>query len=320
MLEPSVFQSKTIAVVVPCFNEETQVLGVLETMPDFVDCVIVVDDCSSDDTTALMESFRGSGIRYFRHDRRLGGASARNTGIHQSTGEYIAFLDDDDEWYPEKLGRQMSTMLASPPDVGGVYTGYFIVDRNDGQIRGQMVPTQRGDLYEKLLAGNCIGSTSSMLLRRSCFDTIGIFDERLPSFQDYDLWLRIARKYHFDYISQPLLKYFVHGDKISTNSQALIHGLELMLRKYGHVAAFRKKCGAYYLTLGVQFCEANRFDAGRKAFLRAVRLNPLAVEPYAYLGLAMLGGENFRRARHAKARLLGRGHSRELQRGMAANA
>ena len=136
-----------VSVIIPTRNRARFLAGAVKSVleqsyNDFE--IIVVDDCSSDDTTALMESFRGSGIRYFRHDRRLGGASARNTGIHQSTGEYIAFLDDDDEWYPEKLGRQMSTILASPPDVGGVYTGYFIVDRNDGQMCGRSVRCSGG--------------------------------------------------------------------------------------------------------------------------------------------------------------------------------
>jgi hypothetical protein len=158
-----------------------------------------------------------------------------------------------------------------------------------------------------------------MLMRRSCFDRIGLIDERLPSFQDYDLWLRAARKYHFECVREPMLKYFVHAKKIWTNSSALVQGLELMLRKYGHSPAFRRKCGSYYLGLGVQYCEAKQFDAGRKALMRAARLNPLAVEPYVYLGLAMLGGENFRRARQAKARLLPRAHG-ELRGGIAEHA
>ncbi|HZA55514.1 MAG TPA: hypothetical protein VE616_14780, partial [Candidatus Udaeobacter sp.] len=226
----------------------------------------------------------------------------------------------DDEWYPEKLKRQMEVMLGSPPEVGGVYTGYFIVDRSDGKIRGQIVPRERGDLYSTLLAGNCIGSTSSVLLRRACFEEIGLFDERLPSFQDYDLWLRIARKFHFDYIREPMLKYFVHADKIWTNSEALLHGLELMLSKHGHSPAFRRKCSVYYLFLGVQFCERNRLGAGRGALVSAARLNPLAIEPYIYFGLSLLGGESFRRARKAKARLLPSWPSQEARAGLTENA
>jgi glycosyltransferase involved in cell wall biosynthesis len=275
--------------------------------------IIVVDDASTDDTTAVIENLHDRKIVYTRHEQRRGGAAARNTGILHSTGEYVAFLDDDDEWYPEKLARQMDVMLASPAEVGGVYTGHFIVDRSDGKIRGQLVPIERGDVQQALLTGNCIGPISSMLMRRSCLDRVGLFDERLPSFQDYDLWLRAARQYQFEYIREPLLKYYVQSDKLWTNSDALVRGLELMLGKYGHSQAFRRNCGAYFLKLGVQYCDGRQFSAGRKALLRAARLNRLAVEPYVYLALAMLGGESFTRARRAQATVLSRLRSREVR-------
>jgi glycosyltransferase involved in cell wall biosynthesis len=312
-----------VTVIIPTRNRASYLGGAIKSVlaQSFEDLeIIVVDDCGDDNSETVAASFRDPRIRYLRHDRQRGGAAARNTGIANSSGEYVAFLDDDDEWYPEKLARQVSVMQASAPEIGGVYTGYFIVDRASGQIRGQIVPNNRGDLSQALLAGNCIGSTSSMLLRRACLDKVGGFDERLPSFQDYDLWLRLARSYQFECLRAPLLKYFVHGDKIWTNLQALTQGLELMLRKYGHAAPFRKKCGTYYLTLGVQYCDSNKFGAGRKALLRAARLNPLTPKPYAYLALALLGGESFRRARHAWARLAPRGSGRDLREGMAVNA
>ena len=310
-----------VSVIIPTHNRVRFLGGAIKSVlaQSFKDLeIIVVDDCSSEDTEAVVKSFPNGTIRYFKHDRRRGGAAARNTGIAESIGEYVAFLDDDDEWYPEKLARQTQIMQAAPAEVGGVYTGYFIVDRGTSQIRGQLVPTDRGDLSETLLAGNCIGSTSSMVMRRSCFEKVGLFDERLPSFQDYDLWIRAARKYHFECIREPMLKYFVHADKIWTNSNALIQGLEMMLRKYGHAPAFRRKCATYYLSLGIQYCEAKQFDSGRKALLRAARLNPLAVEPYLYLALALVGGESFRRAREAKARFMPRGQS-DFRRSMAEN-
>lgn len=311
-----------VSVIIPTRNRAGFLGGALKSVlnQSFRDLeIIVVDDCGDDDARAVVESVGHAAIRYLRHDRRRGGAAARNTGIANSNGEYVAFLDDDDEWFAEKLARQMDVMLASPLEVGGVYTGYFIIDRTGGRVRGQIVPSERGDLKETLLAGNCIGGTSSMLLRRACFDKIGLFDERLPSFQDHDLWLRIARKFHFAYIREPLFKYFVHGDKIWTDAEALSAGLELMLKKYGRSPAFRHKCGTYYLALGVQHCEADKCNAGRKALMRAARLNPLALEPYVYLGLALLGGENFRRARRARARLLPRWQTREAE-GMAEHA
>ena len=313
-----------VSVIIPTYNRPGFLAGALKSVlaQSFKDLeILVVDDCGSDDAAAVVKSFGRAEVRYLRHNGRRGAAAARNTGILQSSGEYIAFLDDDDEWYPEKLARQMDAMLVSPAQVGGIYTGYYMVNRDDGQIRGQIVPTERGDIYPALLAGNCVGSTSCMLLRRSCFDEIGFFDERLPSFEDYDLWLRAARKYSFECVRQPLLKYFVHGDKVWTNAEALTLGLELMLRKYGSAAAFRKKCGTYYLALGVQHCEANRFNAGCRALMRAARLNPLAMQSYGYLALALLGGENFRRARRVQARLrLARGQRTEFSMGIAENA
>jgi hypothetical protein len=215
----------------------------------------------------------------------------------------------------------MQMMLASPAEVGGVYTGYFIVDRGDGKVRGQIVPTERGDIFSTLLAGNCIGGTSSMLLRRSCFDNmVGLFDERLASFQDYDLWLRLARHYRFEYVREPLLKYFVHGNKIWTNVEALNSGLDLMLKKYGYAASFRKKCSLYYLSIGVQHCETNQAAAGRKALLRAARLNPSGLKAYYYLLLALLGGEAFNGARRARAHLRLRWQNRRAASEMVENA
>jgi glycosyltransferase involved in cell wall biosynthesis len=311
-----------VSVIIPTYNRAAFIAGAVksvlaQSLRDLE--IIVVDDAGTDDTAAVIENFHDPKIVYLRHDRQRGGAAARNTGILHSTGEYVAFLDDDDEWYPEKLARQMDVMLAGSAELGGVYTGYFIVDRSDGKIRGQIVPSHRGDISSALLAGNCIGGTSSVLLRRACFE-IGLFDERLPSFQDYDLWLRIARKFHFDFIREPMLKYFVHPNKIWTNSEALLQGLELMLRKHGHSATFRRKCSVYYLSLGVQFCERNRLGAGRGALVSAARLNPLAIGPYVYFGLSLLGGEGFRRARKAKARLLPSYQSQEARAGLIENA
>jgi len=311
-----------VSVVIPTYNRVRFVGGAIESVlaQSFRDFeIVVVDDCSSEDTEAVIKKFPTGTVRYIRHNRQRGGAAARNTGITECSGEFVAFLDDDDEWYPEKLTRQMQIMLSAPAEVGGVYTGYFIVDRRTNGIRGQIVPTDRGDLSETLLAGNCIGGTSSMLMRRSCFEKVGLFDERLPSFQDYDLWIRAARKYQFECVREPMLKYYMHADKIWTNSNALIQGLELMLRKYGHAPAFRRKCASYYLSLGVQYCEAKQFEPGRRALMRALRLNPLAVEPYAYLGLSLLGGDGFRRARLAKARLRPRAET-EFRGGITENA
>jgi hypothetical protein len=212
-------------------------------------------------------------------------------------------LDDDDEWYPEKLARQMEVMLQAQPEVAAVYSGYLVVDRETGKIHGEMIPSHRGNLHSKLLGGNPIGGTSAILVRRSCLKKVGLFDETLPSFQDRDLWIRISREFHFDYVQEPLLTYFLHADKVWTNLEALTRGLEIMLHKYGAFPAFRKQCSRRYMEFGVRFCERSQLRRGREALVKAICLRPYQIRPYLYWGLTLLGGTVFTRVRENKAKM-----------------
>ena len=200
--------SKVSVIIPTCDRAEylrVAIASVLnQTFQDFE--LIVVDDASANNPSVLVESFHDDRIKFLRHENRRGGSAARNTGIVNSKCDYIAFLDDDDEWFPDKLARQMALLLASPPEVGCIYTGYVTVDRSTGETKGQQIPQKRGDLSSDLLSENCLGGTSSVLLKRECFDKVGLFDETLPSFQDYDLWIRISRKFHFDYIRAAFTK------------------------------------------------------------------------------------------------------------------
>jgi glycosyltransferase involved in cell wall biosynthesis len=298
-----------VSVVIPTHNRAeflpTAIDSVLkQSFQDFE--LVVVDDASIDATAKVRDKFHDVRIHWFRHDRPRGGAATRNTGIIHSRGEYVAFLDDDDEWYPDKLARQMEVMLGSEPQVGAVYTGYVIVDRTSGGVRGRMVPTRRGNLHDRLLESNPIGGTSSVLLKRSCLEKVGLFDESLPSFQDYDLWIRISKDFQFDYVQEPLLTYFIHPKKVWTNLEALTQGLEIMLRKYGSSATFRKRCSNRYLEFGVKFCEANQIEKGRTALRRSISLHPYRIKPYLYFLLALLGPKVFTMARESKAKVFAR--------------
>ena len=268
--------------------------------------LVVVDDASDDSVIEIVNAFRDERVRLIRHDSRRGGAAARNTGIRNSCGEYIAFLDDDDEWYPEKLARQMDLMLRAQPEVAAVYTGYLVVDRDSERICGRMTPSHRGNLRDQLLESNPIGGTSSMLLRRSCLDKVGLFDETLPSFQDRDLWIRISREFHFDYVQEPLLNYFVHSEKVWTNLEALTQGLEIMLGKYGSFPAFRKQCSNRSFEFGVRFCKAGQMRRARRSLLKSIGLYPYRIQPYLYLALTLCGRRVFAMARENKTKYLAR--------------
>ena len=298
-----------VSVIIPTHNRAgflpTAIDSVLkQSFQDFE--ILVIDDASTDGIAEVREGFHDPRIHWLRHDKPRGGAAARNTGIVHSGGEYIAFLDDDDEWYPEKLARQMQVMLRSEPQVAAVYTGYVILDRSSGSVRGRMIPTQRGNLHDRLLESNPIGGTSSVLLKRSCLEKVGLFDESLPSFQDRDLWIRISREFHFDYVQEPLLNYFVHPKKVWTNLDALTQGLEIMLKKYGSSPAFKKQCSRRYLEFGVGFCEASQMGRGRRALLKSIVLYPYRIKTYLYFFLALFGLKVFTMARENRAKVLAR--------------
>jgi len=197
----------------------------------------------------------------------------------------------------------MDVMLASPPEVASVYTGYHIVDRASGKVTGQMIPAKRGDLSKALLMDNCIGGTSSVLIKKDCFKKVGMFDETLRSFQDYDLWIRISRWFQFDYVKEPLLKYHVHQKQIWTNLDALSQGMEIMLGKHGDSPHLRKYFSYQYLSLGVNFCYMGNVIRGRESYIQAIRLYPFEIRHYFNLGLSFFGVEIFTRIKRAKERL-----------------
>jgi glycosyltransferase involved in cell wall biosynthesis len=298
----------TVSVIIPTFNRAIDLKNAIEsvlnqTFQDFE--LIVVDDASTDATSDVVPSIHDDRIKYLRHETQKGGAAARNTGIINSTCDYIAFLDDDDEWFPEKLARQMALLLASPQHIGCVYTGYVTVDRGSGKKMGKMVPSKRGDLSKELLIGNRIGGTSSILIKRKCLDKVGLFDERLPSFQDYDLWIRISKSFHFEYIKDPLLNYYFHAVKIWMNLDAINEGLTIMREKYGSSRTFRKYLSYQHLSLGVSYCYSRKTPAAIGSYLRAIRLYPYELRHYLNLGLCLLGSGTFVKVKEKKAGFMG---------------
>jgi glycosyltransferase involved in cell wall biosynthesis len=300
-----------VSVIIPTRNRSESlplairsVVG--QTFTDFE--LVIVDDASDEPVHDIVKGFKDARVRCIRHERRRGGAAARNTGIRNTTGEFVAFLDDDDEWYPEKLARQVSILLRSDSEIGAVYAGYDVVNRNTGSIPGQKVPVHRGDLSSVLLTANLIGTTSCMLLRRKCFADVGMFDESLPSFQDYDLWIRLSRAYQFDYASECLLKYHLHSNKIWTNPNAILEGLDILVDRYGGSEKFRKRCSVYYLSVAVQFCEAGEGRKARRALRRAILLDPFDSRHYLYSLLSLLNLRTYQKVQRSKTKILGRLH------------
>lgn len=204
-----------VSVVVPTYNRAEWLGNTLRSVlkQTFIDFeLIVVDDGSTDDTEDVVQSFPR--VQYVRLQENRGVSGARNTGLSRAVGRYICFLDSDDLWCERKLEVQVGWM-ESNADCLVCYTDEIWIRRG---VRVNPMNKHRkysGDIFRHCLP-LCIVSPSSAMLRASLFDEVGAFDESLPACEDYDLWLRIAVKYPFHFIEEPLIiKQGGHSDQLS---------------------------------------------------------------------------------------------------------
>lgn len=298
MLEAKV--SPTISVIIPTYNR-AHLLGraiqsVLEqTYRDFE--IIVVDDGSTDNTEEVVKSFNDERIRYIRRERNKGGAAARNTGIKAARGEYIAFQDSDDEWSPQKLEKQMAVFKRAPLNVGVVYTGFWRIEGNKKvYIPHVMIRQKQGNIHNSLLEG-CFVAASTAIVRKDCFTKVGAFDERLPCFQDWELWLRISKYYHFKCINEPLVLSYQSQDSISANKNAVKNALKLVLERHSADIKKNKKTEAKaYFSIGSHLYWVREFAEARKYFLKAARLHPLNIKFFLAAFISLFGQSVFTKA------------------------
>ena len=183
--------------------------------------IIVVDDASTDNTKEVVEGIDDSRIRYVRHETNRGGSAARNTGISAVTGEYVAFLDDDDEWKPEKTAEQL--VLLRMFDVVACASDDV---HHDVRRRYARRTIELDDLRQGPWGGTGVLMAKSAVLRET------MFDESLPRGQDWDIFIRIALKHKIAFLDKPLLRYNSGSHPRITNRarHASIAELERQLR------------------------------------------------------------------------------------------
>ncbi len=197
-----------ISVIIPAFNAghflpETLESVLRQTYTDLE--VIVVDDGSTDGTADKAKSYLHDPRVHYIHQENKGVCAARNTGIRKSEGEFVALLDADDVWYPQKLERQVP--LFEDDDIGLVYCMIEHIDDDDNVLPHLSWPHPVGATYKDLLYINWIvGSGSSVVIRKDVFDRVGLFDEDLKGLEDMDMWIRILRHYKSAYADSVLVK------------------------------------------------------------------------------------------------------------------
>lgn len=294
--------SSLISVVIPTYKRseflQRAINSVLSQSHQNIELIIIDDNPPGSNDRIATETFmqryaQEPRVRYLQHEQNQGGAAARNTGIRAATGDYVAFLDDDDTWDPQKLELQLACFANADEHVAMVYTWFRVVDETTTLFVRK--PSVKGKLYPRLIAENMIGTTSTVMCKREALLEVGLFDPRLPSSQDRDLYIRIAEKYDIDYVPEALVSFLRHDqERITKNTQKRIEALEYLARKYQRpLEAHRALHAKFLVTLAKFRLLEDDFKQARNEFFLAWRLNPRNVQALMMAGLASLGKERY---------------------------
>ena len=231
-----------VSAIVPSFNRSDLLISALESIGSQTHRpieIVVVDDGSTENICEVVQQWaekyeekEGLVVRCTRQ-QNLGANAARNLGIQEAKGEYVAFLDSDDCWQPEKLEKQLR-IFAQDDRVGGVYCGLVNVDLASG-IKETPTPTvyPEGDLLQQLLIHDVTEPTSCWMVRKECFQEAGLFDTSLPARQDWDMWIRLSEKYTIGCVPEILVEMGNHsGERVRSKAEREIEAHQVIFQKY----------------------------------------------------------------------------------------
>jgi len=282
-----------VSVVIPTYNYGhylgDAIVSVLRQSYEDLE-LIIVDDGSTDDTRSLIRRYSDPRITWYFQPHK-GISAARNFGIHQSRGEYIAFLDADDYWAPTKIDEQVNS-IRSQNEVGLIYSGFFLIDQG-GQIIAKRSPVKVFDPPLKtLLLGNIIsGSSSTAFVPRYVFDIAGEFDEQIKGGEDWDMWIRISEKFKILAIDEPLAFIRLHSQNTTSNIDAMDVHQQAVIRKFFQNQDLppdfkRLRRRAY---ANAKFSASN-FAFNQKKFKKAILLSSesILMFPFSYKAYSIL--------------------------------
>jgi glycosyltransferase involved in cell wall biosynthesis len=282
--------SPLVSVIIPSYNRSTLLPRAIKSVLDqtFSDLeVIVVDDASTDDTRQSVENLKDSRIRYVRHNINKGVNAARNTGIQSALGEFVAFLDSDDEWLPEKLAKQLDRFAEVGDDVGVIYCGYLTKFQGTGEILATNIPQIRGQVFGELL-NKCFLVSGTPLIRIRCFPE-GFFDENLHGCEDWDMWLRISKNYQFDFVPDILAIIYIHGTQNTASLSTMLQGRESFVMKHkDEIIQYPAVYARHMKRLGILYSFAGNKMKASTYFLESLRYAPENYIVYMHLLLSIL--------------------------------
>ncbi len=264
-----------VSTIIPTYNSsafiERAVGSVLrQTFTDWE--LLIVDDGSTDDTVELVTKFikQDSRIKLFRTPQNSGGpALPKNIGIENARGEYVAFLDHDDEWLPEKLAKQLKVFEDSKDLRLGLVSCYVnVIDNKKNKILYKYNRFYIKDNLNKIINSNYVYSCSSVMTKLSILKIVGSFDTNLKISDDWDMWIRISKaQYSFGLSPEYLLNYFVHNKNVSYGNNNFFKGKEFIIFYEKHKDLFIKYNS---LITGCFYYQTKQYKLARKYYIKKI--------------------------------------------------
>lgn len=246
--------------------------------------IIVIGDGPQPGIRAVIDQAAFREVRYHELPKPRGASAARNEGLRQARGLSVAFLDDDDEWDPSKLERQITILQKASPNTGVVYSRYALQSATERIEPWLPDPSTVSPL--SFMVNTAFGASVPMI-RKACFDEVAPFDETLPACQDKDLWIRLAARYGFAWVPDILVTVHIHGRQITADLASKIRAREHILRKHAELLTDQPKTEAKLLAkLGMLYCADGAFEKGRTLFTAALKLDLDQSDARAHLAQA----------------------------------
>lgn len=282
----------TVSVIIPTHNRASllsrAIHSVLGQTYTYLEC-IVVDDASTDDIEQVVKQFKDERLVYLRHETNRQTSAARNTGIAYAKGELIAFLDDDDEWLPTKLEKQVPFIQSLQTNVAMVYCWMDYYD-DKGRLVQEHHPMYRGYVFPHVLDRQRIGGCPTLLVRRAVIENVGGFDESLPRGNDGDFIRRICLEYEVDFVPEVLVKVHVgHGHKQITryDEQGIrnaIKGHYTKLIKFrDQLQKYPKQAANIYASIAHHYSQLDDWQNSLVFYWKALRTFPFSAKVYVSL-------------------------------------
>jgi glycosyltransferase involved in cell wall biosynthesis len=224
-----------VSIIMNCRNCSVYLREALDSVyqQTFKDYEIIFWDNQSTDESGKIAQGYGAPLKYFRGEESLPLGAARNAAIEKAAGKYIAFLDCDDIWLPEKLEKQVA-LLESNNELGLVYSDCYLIDSAGKAAENTYFFNKkpfRGMVFKELFQANLVTLLTAVITREA-LEKVGVLNPNYEIAEEYDLWLRIAQHYPIDFVEEPLAKYRVHQESITFKKHILNYKEDLQIRGY----------------------------------------------------------------------------------------